>query len=189
MSQAPILRNTLKLADTPNSVTWARRHTVDVLRRWGILSEDVLETARLVVSELATNAVRHPEKNDAQGTSYSDFRAVHIFELLLEITDTVVRVSVWDRDPTPPQLKEVRLEESSGRGIFIVANVSARWGHYRPSAAPGKVVWAEVPMSTSSSTRDSAMASGAPPTRRGEPAESSSGTLRTDRVLTGLRGH
>ncbi|GAA3168711.1 hypothetical protein GCM10017688_16660 [Streptomyces ramulosus] len=59
MSQATPPRDRLLLADTHNAVQMARLHTVDVLSRWGV-DPDSIETAELLVSELATNAVRHP---------------------------------------------------------------------------------------------------------------------------------
>ncbi|WP_371872767.1 ATP-binding protein [Streptomyces pacificus] len=48
----------MTLAATPNAVAWARRHTVDILQRWRFPDEGI-EVARLIVSELATNAIRH----------------------------------------------------------------------------------------------------------------------------------
>jgi anti-sigma regulatory factor (Ser/Thr protein kinase) len=68
--------------------------------------EQVIDTVRLAVSELATNAVRHSETG-AQARGPADLNEVQTFELLLEVTATYVRVSVWDRDPAPPVLKQV----------------------------------------------------------------------------------
>ncbi|MDT0344123.1 ATP-binding protein [Streptomyces litchfieldiae] len=146
MSQPPSLRSRLTLADTPNSVNWARRHTVDVLTNWCV-SPDVIETVRLVVSELITNAVRHPEQGD-EPSHRCDSGTAHIIELALEIVGAAVRVSVWDRDPKPPLLKEVGPAAIGGRGLFIVAAMSERWGHYPPHSRLGKVVWAEIRLPT-----------------------------------------
>jgi len=58
MNQVPPPASELTLAATPNAVAWARRHTVEVLQRWRFPAEGI-EVARLLVSELATNAIQH----------------------------------------------------------------------------------------------------------------------------------
>lgn len=143
MPHEPPRKSRLALADTPNAVALARLHTADVLSGWGVCA-DVVETAQLLVSELATNAVRHSEKGEAPVPPFSSQSGVQPFELLLEIVSGAVRLSVWDRDPRPPVLKEVGVDATGGRGIFIVAAMSRAWGYYPARSAPGKVVWAEV---------------------------------------------
>ena len=144
MSQAPPLISILTLADTPSSPASARRHVADVLLGWKMCSEETVETTRLVVSELVTNAIRHPGAAASSLPSGPD--PVSAVELMLEATDSMVRISVRDRDPTPPRLKEVGVEAAGGRGIFLVASLSTRWGHCPYWPEPGKVVWAEVPL-------------------------------------------
>ncbi|MFJ5105379.1 ATP-binding protein [Streptomyces sp. NPDC088554] len=143
MSQAPHSRKSLMLADTPNAVGLARLHTADVLSRWGVHA-DIVETVQLLVSELATNAVRHPKEGEEDTSPFSVRNTVQTFELTLEMLGDAVRVSVWDRDTRPPVLKQVGVEATGGRGIFIVAVMSRRWGHYPARGMPGKVVWAEI---------------------------------------------
>ncbi|MDT0491556.1 ATP-binding protein [Streptomyces griseus] len=143
MAQEAHLRNRLTLADTPNAVGLARLHTAEVLARWGVPS-DLAETAQLLVSELATNAVRHPKEGEERVSVFSSRNTVQTFELLLEMVHDAVRLSVWDSDTRPPVLKEVGVEATGGRGIFIVAMMSRDWGHYPARSLPGKVVWAEV---------------------------------------------
>ncbi|MEU9373692.1 ATP-binding protein [Streptomyces sp. NPDC048255] len=131
------------LAATPNAVGLARLHTADVLSRWGVPS-DVVETVQLIVSELTTNAVQHPAEGGEQDSLFSPRNTPETFELLLEMAYDAVRVSVWDRDQRPPVLKQVGVEATDGRGIFLVAVMSRTWGHYPARAVAGKVVWAEV---------------------------------------------
>ncbi|MGW2277848.1 ATP-binding protein [Streptomyces sp. NPDC001770] len=114
MSEALPPRDTLKLADTPNAVGLARLHTTNVLSRWGVPAE-VVETVKLIVSELTTNAVRHP-KEAGEVSIYSSQFNVQTFELALEIDGDAVRVSVWDHDARPPVLTEPGVEATSGRG-------------------------------------------------------------------------
>lgn len=145
MSQAPHPCNTLELADTPNAVPWARLHTADLLPRWGVPAH-AAETVQLLVSELVTNAVQHPQEQGekTQVSILSSRNTSRTFELTLEMLWDAVRVSVRDRDARPPVVKKVGVEAESGRGIFIVAMMSRNWGHYPAVGIPGKVVWAEV---------------------------------------------
>ncbi|MEU8523558.1 ATP-binding protein [Streptomyces sp. NPDC048577] len=131
------------LATTPNAVGLARLHTSDILTRWGVPTA-VIETAQLIVSELTTNAVQHPQEGEERVSLYSPQSPLRTFELLLEAVCGVVRISVWDCDERPPALKRVGVEATGGRGIFLVAAMSSKWGHYQVRDGPGKVVWAEV---------------------------------------------
>ncbi|WP_327334123.1 hypothetical protein [Streptomyces anulatus] len=56
MNQIPQSISELTLAPTTNA--WARRHNVDTLQRRRFPAESI-EIARLLVSELATNAIQH----------------------------------------------------------------------------------------------------------------------------------
>lgn len=182
MSEALPPRDTLELADTPNAVGLARLHTTNVLSRWGVPAE-VVETVKLIVSELTTNAVRHPKEAGGEVSIYSSQFDVQTFELTLEVDRDAVRVSVWDHDARPPVLTKPGVGATSGRGILIVAAVSNRWGHHRAQGLAGKVVWAEVSLPSARESRDQPV--GRPPsTERGHP--------RTDpnllgRVLVGVR--
>ncbi|WP_330241380.1 ATP-binding protein [Streptomyces sp. NBC_00525] len=140
-------RSRLVLADTPNAVALARLHTADVLAGWGVAA-DVVETARLLVSELATNAVRHSEDAEEPAPPYSSQSDVRTFELALEAVPGAIRLSVWDRDARPPVLKEVGVDATGGRGIFIVAALSRAWGYYPARSTTGKVVWAEIALAS-----------------------------------------
>ncbi|MEU9708373.1 ATP-binding protein [Streptomyces sp. NPDC047967] len=131
------------MADTPNAVRLARLHTEDLLPKWGVPS-GVVETVRLLVSELVTNAVQHSQDDETQGPVLAMRKAAQTFELTLERLRDAVRVAVWDRDPRPPLLKEVGVESEGGRGVFIVAMMSRSWGSRPAVNAFGKVVWAEV---------------------------------------------
>lgn len=142
MSQGHPYISHLTLADTPNAVPWARRHTADILRRWQIPGP-VIETANLIVSELTTNAVRHPADNEPQGTGYLSLADVGTFTLGLQLTGMGLLVQVADRDPRPPVRREVGVEATGGRGLFLVSAMANRWGYY-PTLAAGKVVWAEL---------------------------------------------
>ncbi|MFJ2775949.1 ATP-binding protein [Kitasatospora sp. NPDC087315] len=142
MSQARPGFSQLELADSPNPVAWARRHTVDILGRWQV-PPDVIETARLLVSELTTNAIRHP-KNDTTTSLFSETCPVRTITLVLVIDRGRLVLSVRDSDHRPPVVKAVGEDAEGGRGLFLVEALSERWGYYHLPEPAGKVVWSEL---------------------------------------------
>jgi anti-sigma regulatory factor (Ser/Thr protein kinase) len=98
------------------------------------LPDHVVEALVLVVSELATNAVRHA------GT---------VFEMTIEHVDGVVDLRVFDADSRLPMLAGTDDDATSGRGMQIVAAVSTEWGAgtEERDGISGKVVWARFELS------------------------------------------
>ncbi|WP_435191033.1 ATP-binding protein [Streptomyces sp. bgisy126] len=144
MSEAPPLRDRFTLADTPKAVGLARTFATTILSHWGVPTGTV-ETVQLLVSELVTNAVQHPEEGTAPVSLFSPERTVQTFELMLEVARGTVRVAVWDRDARPPVLKTPGFDAESGRGVLIVEAMSKEWGcSPAHGGRPGKVVWAEI---------------------------------------------
>jgi serine/threonine-protein kinase RsbW len=128
--------SSLVVPHSPTGATLARHRLVDELRARGV-AHQVVEDAALVVSELVGNAVRH-------GAPLAD-GGVRVGWM---VSDSVVRIEVADggRGPlehevtTPPRAGSVDAE--SGRGLAIVALLTASWGSAFDSAA--LVVWADV---------------------------------------------
>ena len=81
----------------------------------------------LLVSELASNAVRH---------------ASTPFTVSMQCDGTTVRVEVADHDPALPVPQQPHAEAVTGRGLLIVDALATRWG-VEPSA-DGKTVWFEL---------------------------------------------
>ncbi len=80
----------------------------------------------LLVSELATNAVRHA------GTP---------FEVTVDVRETGVRVAVIDGDLVNlPRLRRPGTQETSGRGLLIVDELAERWGTEEMDGG-SKAVW------------------------------------------------
>lgn len=79
----------------------------------------------LLVSELATNVVRHTDDG---------------MEVSVCSDDRSVRVEVSDTDPGLPRARPP--DASSGRGLHLVEQLADRWGVV--GDPPGKVVWFEV---------------------------------------------
>jgi anti-sigma regulatory factor (Ser/Thr protein kinase) len=110
----------------------ARRFVVESLQDWG--GEQLLGDAGLVVTELATNAVKH---------------ARTAFRVTVAPIDDRVRVSVRDAgtDKWMPSARALNAAPvpgvSSARGLGLIAAVADKWG-MRP-LDDGKIVWADLP--------------------------------------------
>ncbi|RKE20739.1 ATP-binding protein [Streptomyces sp. TLI_171] len=129
MSRSPAQLSLLTLDSSPEAVAGARRHTTQVLRCWRARVE-LSDAARLVVSELATNALR--ARPDRAG-----------FTLSLALSGESLLVQVGDHDPRPPRPRTAAPDATGGRGLLLVGELSTRWGYY-PTTPDGKVVWAEL---------------------------------------------
>jgi len=112
----------------PRTVPRARHSVVAALIDAG-LGIDTIETAALLATELAANAVVH-----ASSLSYT---------VDVDIDLTRVHVEVGDGDDTFP-LRPLRepADTDHGRGLRLVDALASRWGVR--SADAGKVVWFEL---------------------------------------------
>ncbi|MEU0599963.1 SpoIIE family protein phosphatase [Streptomyces sp. NPDC006393] len=116
------------LPDEPSAVAHARALTTAQLTEWGL--ERVADTTELIVSELVTNAIRH-------GAAPITLRLIRHQVLVCEVTDA---------SDTVPRLRHARVTDESGRGLFLVSQLSSRRGtRYSPA---GKTVWAEQEVDT-----------------------------------------
>ncbi|MGI8335283.1 ATP-binding protein [Actinomadura scrupuli] len=118
---------TMVLEPVPEAVGQARDLVGTVFAGWGLDAD----TARLIVSELATNAVRVCAPDQ-----YVVVRA--------HLTGSVPTIEVWDCSDETPVAGDPGLTDESGRGLLLVGLLSSRWG-VRPRTEGGKVVWAELP--------------------------------------------
>ncbi|MBT2401706.1 ATP-binding protein [Streptomyces sp. ISL-100] len=169
MSQVRPALSQLALADTPNAAAWARRRTVDVLRHWHV-PPDHIETARLIVSELATNAIQHPQPSAAGSPE------PRTLTVTLRLLGPRLVIYVGDHDRRPPILRAAGAAATSGRGLLLVEMMSHRWGYYHPPAS-GKVVWAELALDAASRVMPDA----------GESGPVAGDPLLMGQVLVGLR--
>jgi anti-sigma regulatory factor (Ser/Thr protein kinase) len=136
------LRSHLQLGALPGAVPCARLHAKLVLWEWGL--DRLVETSELLVSEIATNAVRASAglangQRDEQPVS--GLPAVWLW-LATDRRDALIQV--WDGNDEIPAWRDLGLEAESGRGLLIVERLSAQWGTYTPEGWSGKVVWAIV---------------------------------------------
>ncbi|WP_406296526.1 hypothetical protein OG948_13490 [Embleya sp. NBC_00888] len=165
-------------ADTPNAVTWACRHVVDVLRQWRV-SPEVIEAARFITTELATNAIGSPDEGWSQAGSYSARSPVGTITISLSFAGSTLVVSVCE------PIRQAEKERTVDRGSLLAAVMSHRWGYYCPTPT-SKVVWAELLLGGPSGSSPAAGAT-AVASRRAGAAGVVSEPLLLRRVLVGLR--
>ncbi|SFK30079.1 ATP-binding protein [Streptomyces pini] len=128
----PDLRQeTFELPAQPFSVADARDRAFERLLQWG-LSPEVCRTARLVVSELFTNAVLHTD-SDRIGC-------------LLYVADNQIRIEVRDQGSyaSTPVLCFPRADEERGRGLQLIESLTQAWGVESAGLGLGHIVWAVI---------------------------------------------
>jgi anti-sigma regulatory factor (Ser/Thr protein kinase) len=92
--------------------------------------ERVLTTVKLLVSELVTNAVTHP-----------DMEAPANVRLLARVEPEIIRVEVIDDGSGFEPISGDPLHTGSGFGLFLVDKEAVRWGM---DEVGGNRVWFEV---------------------------------------------
>ncbi|WP_329122306.1 SpoIIE family protein phosphatase [Streptomyces sp. NBC_01465] len=108
----------------PKSVGRARELARRQLESWGL--ESLVDTVELLVSELATNALRYGE---------GEIR-------LRLLRDRTLVCEVWDAGLVQPRRRRARDTDEGGRGLQLVGLLSAAWGSRRTPR--GKTVWFEL---------------------------------------------
>ncbi|MFJ3710033.1 ATP-binding protein [Streptomyces sp. NBC_01387] len=129
---------TVTLPSEAASVPAARTFVARALAEWGLPADaDLADTVRLIVSELATNAVQH-----TFGQS-----PVFTVQVVLE-RDERLCVGVTDSHPRWPQRLPAAVQQDNGRGMVII-----RWLAVEnrgrlfvtPTKDGGKTVWIALP--------------------------------------------
>lgn len=104
----------------------ARQLTTAKLAEWGLT--ELACTTELVASELVTNTYRY-----AAGPV--TLRLIRTHCLICEVSDT---------SHTSPHLRRALSTDEGGRGLFLVAQLTERWG--TRYSHDGKTVWTEQPL-------------------------------------------
>ncbi|MCS0602233.1 SpoIIE family protein phosphatase [Streptomyces sp. LP11] len=110
----------------PAAVSKMRLAVSDKLAEWGLA--ELGFGMELVLSELITNAIRY-------GSDPVHVRLIRDRTLICEVSDG---------SSTSPHLRYAATTDEGGRGLFLVQQMTERWGtRYSPQ---GKVIWAEMTM-------------------------------------------
>ncbi|KUM75290.1 SpoIIE family protein phosphatase [Streptomyces curacoi] len=107
----------------PAAVADLRARAIRQVEAWGF--PELAMTTELIVSELVTNAIRYAEPP---------------LRLRL-LRDSRLTCEVSDASHTAPRLRHARSTDEGGRGLFLVAQLSHRWG--ARYTGDGKIIWAE----------------------------------------------
>jgi serine phosphatase RsbU (regulator of sigma subunit)/anti-sigma regulatory factor (Ser/Thr protein kinase) len=110
----------------PAAVSEARAWATRQLATWGL--DDLAFATELIVSELVTNAIRY-------GRPPAELRLIRHDVLVCEVTDS---------SSTQPRLRRARITDEGGRGLFLVAQLGARWGCRHSQNR--KTIWSEQPI-------------------------------------------
>lgn len=109
----------------PESVPSARRFVIEALNDY---PAPVRETVQLLVSELATNAVRHARSP---------------FTVAVKTEESTLRVEVEDRGEGTPEVQSPAPDASEGRGLQLVQSFTDSWG-VEKIAGGRKSVWFSI---------------------------------------------
>lgn len=112
----------------PEYVPIARGYVADAL---GDVPPRLCETAALLVSELATNAVRHAGGQFAVEVTYF-------------APERRLWVGVTDTGTGNPILRTPPITAEHGRGLRLVNSLADRWGVRRRRDTMAKTVWFEI---------------------------------------------
>jgi len=125
---------TLWVRHAPSSAAVARRSVAAAFRKAGFSQDEAFDIA-LIASELVGNAVRHG----------LPLPSGHI-AIEWTFTEDSYRITVTDGGDAAPRIspREAEPEDTCGRGLMIVAALTADWGVERTSA--GTSVWASGPL-------------------------------------------
>lgn len=113
------------LTGQASSAGEARRFISDRLAAWRAPQYE--ESARLLVSELVTNAILHARTD---------------VTVRLELDPTRLRLEVMDASARQPVSRHYSLEATTGRGLALIDALAGRWGV--DNDGQGKTVWAEI---------------------------------------------
>ncbi|MFD5847472.1 ATP-binding protein [Streptomyces chartreusis] len=136
----PLLAASIRLNAVPQVVAATRLFARHNLTLWNL--EEHVETVMLIMSELATNAVR-ASITDTQTTNEETSNAVIGAQLCA--VEASLFVEVYDRTNAAPVRGNPTQDAEGGRGLLLVDVLAKQWNVYRPSVG-GKIVWAELPL-------------------------------------------
>ena len=120
---------------SPASIVEARRFTTMILSGW-----PEVDDAELIISELATNAIRHSESGRFGGR----------FTVSIRVRDKRLWLGVLDEGGPHSPHPLPASDEEGGRGLALVAGLATNWGVTGDET--GRIVWAVVDLVSQKAT-------------------------------------
>ncbi len=137
----PACAASLQLGAEPGSARAARDFAAAALCAWDLAA--AVPDARLVVSELVTNALRHGLATAAARSPYAPRPAGPRIGLRLIRGPGGLRCEVTDPSDVMPSRLVPADDADFGRGLGLVTALTRRWGATSLPAG-GKCVWADL---------------------------------------------
>ena len=128
-------RDSLELGAYDTAPMMARAWLATLLREWSLTEFN--DVAALIASELISNAVAATAKLPWPA-------GLPPVGLWLHAGPGVVAMLVGDAVVAAPVPREAAEDEESGRGLFLVGQLSDRWGFYFTAGFDGKVIWVVI---------------------------------------------
>ncbi|MGK4584201.1 ATP-binding protein [Kitasatospora sp. HPMI-4] len=91
------------------------------------------DVGELVVTELVGNAVRHARTTPGR-----------LIFVRFEVQSGLLRIEVHDASGERPTVRAAGVDDEAGRGMWLVDQLSVRWGCCPRAGGVGKAVWALV---------------------------------------------
>jgi hypothetical protein len=129
VGERPPRRSSRAFSATPEAPRASRHFVIETLR--GVVSDDLVGDAALIITELATNAVVHARSD---------------FTVAIAMSGGSIRIEVRDASTAAPVARTMSLLSASGRGLALVDAIASAWGS--DHSGDGKVVWAELSPTT-----------------------------------------
>jgi hypothetical protein len=111
-------RRRVRLTREPAAAAEARSHVGAVIRAWRVPVDP--DIAVLLTSDLVTTAITH-----GKGET---------FTLAIRCSRSHLRVDVYDTSRSLPAAEAGRADTDTGRGLVLVAALSAEWGSFHTPA-------------------------------------------------------
>jgi anti-sigma regulatory factor (Ser/Thr protein kinase) len=128
------MSNLRHFPNAASSVAKARAYVADVLIQQ---PRETIDAAVLLVSELATNSVRHAHTG---------------FSVEVAIESEEIRIEISDDGTGDPAIQSPNPTDPSGRGLQIVKLLSSEWGVSAAPSRRGKSVWFTLRAGATAST-------------------------------------
>jgi hypothetical protein len=127
-------RSRLELGAYETAPRTARGHIARVLEEWSL--PEFGDVTGLVATELITNSFLE--------TARYSWAVLPPVRLWLRGGPPGIAILVWDAIAAPPAPRSAGQDDESGRGLAIVAELSAACGFYPVADPSGKVTWSLI---------------------------------------------
>ncbi|MBT2384084.1 ATP-binding protein [Streptomyces sp. ISL-11] len=123
---------TLHVPHDPRAVRVARTTLRAALTAHGLT--ELVGRAELLAGEMLTNAIVHTTGNAELRLRWSEW--------------AILRMTVWDSCPTPPDARTTHPYSDNGRGLHLLQTLSDRWNYFSLprglTTTESKAVWCEI---------------------------------------------